>query len=46
VALDRQSPKDSQALANEISTIIEAMRADGTLKALSEQYYAVDLTSK
>ncbi|NJM08888.1 transporter substrate-binding domain-containing protein [Candidatus Gracilibacteria bacterium] len=46
VALDRQSPLDSQALATEISTIIEAMRADGTLKALSEQYYTVDLTSK
>jgi polar amino acid transport system substrate-binding protein len=46
VALDRESPKDSQALADEITSIIEAMRADGTLKALSEKYYGVDLTSK
>jgi polar amino acid transport system substrate-binding protein len=46
VALDLKSPLDSASLQAEISTAIEAMRADGTLTRLSMQYYGVDLTSK
>ncbi|MEN9260758.1 MAG: ABC transporter substrate-binding protein [Thermostichus sp. HHBFW_bins_43] len=46
VALDRSSPANSESLQAEISTILEAMHADGTLTALSERYYGIDLTQK
>lgn len=46
VALDKSSAKDSQSLADEISRVIEEMRADGTLTRLSEQYYGVDIATK
>jgi polar amino acid transport system substrate-binding protein len=46
VALDQGSAADSASLQAEISTIIDAMRADGTLTRLSNQYYGVDLTTK
>ncbi len=46
VALDRSSPLDSQSLADEITRIIEEMRADGTLTRLSEQFYGVDIATK
>ncbi len=46
VALDKSSPQDSQSLADEISRIIEEMRADGTLTRLSEQFYGVDIATK
>ncbi|HMQ30752.1 MAG TPA: transporter substrate-binding domain-containing protein [Chloroflexaceae bacterium] len=46
VALDRSSALDSQSLADEITRIVEEMRADGTLTRLSEQFYGVDIATK
>ena len=46
VALDRTSALDAQPLADEITRVLEEMRADGTLRAISERYYGVDVTSK
>jgi polar amino acid transport system substrate-binding protein len=46
VALDKTSPQDGQSLADEISRVIEEMRADGTLTRLSEQFYGVDIATK
>jgi polar amino acid transport system substrate-binding protein len=46
VALDQQSPLDSKSLTDEISKIVDAMRADGTLTQLSQKYYGIDLTTK
>ncbi len=46
VALDQSSPVNAESLMREISTIIEAMHADGTLSALSQKYYGIDLTKK
>ena len=46
VALDQSSSLDPQTLADEISVIVEEMRSDGTLTALSDQYYGVDITTK
>ncbi|GIU94965.1 MAG: amino acid ABC transporter substrate-binding protein [Gaiellaceae bacterium] len=44
VALDRNSQLDPTRLLERISEIIEEMHADGTLSALSEKWYGVDLT--
>jgi polar amino acid transport system substrate-binding protein len=46
VALDQSSPKSSQSLADEISRVVEEMRADGTLTRLSEEFYGVDIATK
>lgn len=46
VALDRTSTLNGQGLADEISRVIAEMRADGTLTALSEKHYGIDLTTK
>jgi len=45
VAIDKSSPKDPQSLADEISKIIGAMHADGTLKASSMKWFGADLTT-
>lgn len=44
-ALDKNSGTDSIPLAQEVSRIIDEMHADGTLLALSQQYYGLDLTT-
>ena len=46
VALDRQSPLDSQSLRDEINKIVNEMHEDGTLTELSNKYYGIDLTTK
>lgn len=46
VTLDKKSTLSSESLQAEISKIIEAMRADGTLTALSQKYYGVDISTK
>jgi len=46
IALDRRSSRDSTTLQAEISRIIEAMHTDGTLTALSKEWYGIDLTKK
>lgn len=43
-AVDRNASKDPKPFVTRITEIIQAMHADGTLKALSEKYYGVDLT--
>ncbi|MGH2592508.1 MAG: transporter substrate-binding domain-containing protein [Anaerolineae bacterium] len=45
VAIDKQSPKDPKSLLDEISNIVTAMHADGTLKASSIKWFGADLTS-
>jgi polar amino acid transport system substrate-binding protein len=44
-AFDKASSKDSVPLAKEVSKIIQAMHADGTLLKLSQKYYNIDLTT-
>ena len=44
-AFDKQSALDTTSLQAKVNEIIQAMHADGTLKALSEQYYGSDLAS-
>ncbi|MCF2971681.1 hypothetical protein L1047_10800 [Synechococcus sp. Nb3U1] len=44
--MDRSSPANSESLQAEITEILEAMHADGTLTTLSERYYGIDLTKK
>ncbi len=46
VALDQKSPAEAQSLQAEISKIVDQMRQDGTLTALSQKYYGIDLTQK
>ena len=47
VAIDRASPEDPKAFAEEVSRIIEEMHADGTLSELSKKWYkGVDLSKK
>lgn len=46
VALDKTSALNSQTLADEISRIVEEMRADGTLTRLSNEFYGVDIATK
>ncbi len=45
-AFDQKSSLDSKPLADAVSQAIDAMRADGTLTKLSNQYYGIDLTTK
>jgi polar amino acid transport system substrate-binding protein len=45
VAMDKSSTVDSTAFRAKIDEIVQAMHADGTLKALSEKHYGVDLAS-
>lgn len=45
IAFDKNAPSDAQSLADAVSTIVEEMHADGTLSALSKQWYdGVDWT--
>ena len=44
VAFDKSSELDQTSLAQEVSTIIEEMHADGTLSELSMEWYGEDLT--
>jgi polar amino acid transport system substrate-binding protein len=45
-AFDQKSSPDSKPLADAASEAIDAMRKDGTLTALSQKYYGIDLTTK
>ncbi len=45
VAIDRSAPKDPQSLLGEISNIVTAMHADGTLTASSVKWFGADLTT-
>ena len=45
-AFDQKSSLDSKPLADAVSKIIDEMRKDGTLTALSNKYYGIDLTTK
>jgi ABC-type amino acid transport substrate-binding protein len=44
VAIDRSSDLDPTSLVAEISRIVEEMHADGTLSALSMEWFGEDLT--
>ncbi len=43
VAMDKNITQDNKTFRAKIDEIIQAMHADGTLKALSEKHYGVDL---
>jgi polar amino acid transport system substrate-binding protein len=45
VSIDKNSPTDPKSLLDEISQIITAMHADGTLKASSMEWFGADLTT-
>lgn len=45
VAVDKSGPPHAEFIA-EVNKILDAMRADGTLKAFSEKWFGVDLTVK
>lgn len=44
IAFDKASPIDNASLVEAVSGIIDEMHADGTLTALSEKWYGVDIT--
>ncbi len=44
-AVDKASGKDPVSLVQKVNEVINAMHADGTLRALSEEYYGLDLTA-
>jgi len=44
VAIDQASSLDAQSLVDQVSLIIEEMHADGTLSALSMEWFGEDLT--
>lgn len=44
-AIDKSAAVDTTAFLDAVSAAIQEMHADGTLLALSEQYYGTDLTS-
>lgn len=44
-AIDKSSAADTATFREAVTAAIQAMHADGTLLALSEQYYGADLTS-
>jgi polar amino acid transport system substrate-binding protein len=44
-AIDRSSPLDPTSFLAEVTAIIQAMHADGTLQTLSEKYYGADLVT-
>ena len=46
VALDQKSPMPSESLRDEISRIVDELHKDGTLTALSNKHYGIDLTTK
>lgn len=46
VAIDRSSTLDGASLTAEVSRIVDEMRSDGTLTALSDQWFGQDLTTK
>ncbi len=43
--VDKKSSKDPVSLVQKVSDIVRQMHADGTLRQLSQQYYAQDLTT-
>lgn len=45
VAMDRASARDPAGFVRRITEIVQEMHADGTLVALSRQYYGEDLTT-
>jgi polar amino acid transport system substrate-binding protein len=45
VAFDKSGPEPTSMVA-EVNRILDEMRADGTLKRLSEQWFDVDLTTR
>jgi polar amino acid transport system substrate-binding protein len=45
VAVDKSGPPHAEFIA-EVNKILDAMRADGTLKAFSEKWFGIDLTVK
>jgi len=45
VAIDKNSPKDAKSLAEAITGVVDAMHADGTLKASSLKWFKADLTT-
>lgn len=45
VAVDKSGPPHEEFIA-EVNKILDAMRADGTLKSFSEKWFGVDLTVK
>ncbi len=45
VAFDKSASPDSESLSEAVNQIIKDMHADGTLSALSEQWWGEDLTS-
>jgi polar amino acid transport system substrate-binding protein len=46
LAFDNKSPLDSRSLVAAISTIVDAMHADGTLTGLSNKYLGRDFSTK
>jgi polar amino acid transport system substrate-binding protein len=44
-AFDRQSPLDPKSFVAKVSEVISGLHKDGTLSALSQQWYKLDLTS-
>lgn len=46
VALDKTSPQSSDSLQMAIDLVVKQMHQDGTLTALSNKFYGVDLTTK
>ncbi len=44
-AVDKEADKDPMSFLAKVTEIIQGMHKDGTLKALSQQYYQTDLTS-
>ncbi len=44
-AIDKASAIDTQSFQDAVNKAIQEMHADGTLKALSEQYYGTDLAA-
>ncbi len=45
VAFDKSASPDSESLSEAVNQIIVDMHADGTMSALSEQWWGEDLTS-
>ncbi len=46
VAFDKSSDPDSESLFEAVDGIVAEMHADGTLTALSEKWYGLDLTTQ
>jgi polar amino acid transport system substrate-binding protein len=46
VAVDRNSSLDPTSFVEELDRIVQEMHADGTLSALSEEWFGLDLSTK